>query len=169
VLLLARPRLDLYVTGAVLCGLGEALRIWGCGHLRKNRRVTTTGPYAHLRHPLYVGTLLIVIGLALAAGSVWVLAAVLPAALAITFLYYLPRKDRKEGDRLERRFGEEFRVYREAVPALLPRLRPWPGRGSDRWSFELVLANHEIGSGVAVLVGLGIIAIGFFVDLGIHP
>jgi protein-S-isoprenylcysteine O-methyltransferase Ste14 len=169
VLLLARPRIELYFPGAALCLLGEALRLWGCGHLQKNRRLATTGPYAHLRHPLYAGTVLIVLGLALAAGSLWVVAGVLPLALAITFLYYLPRKERIEADRLERRFGEAFREYRRAVPALLPRLRPWRAGGRDRWRFDRVRENREIASGVSVLAGLAIIGAQFFLEIEVLP
>src|SRR3954464_15635836 len=42
--------------GAAVGALGEALRIWAAGHLEKGREVTTTGPYAFTRHPLYLGS-----------------------------------------------------------------------------------------------------------------
>ena len=62
------PRVPTFVVGSALALLGIAVRVWGCGHLQKNRLVVTSGPYAHVQHPLYLGTFLIALGAVLAAG-----------------------------------------------------------------------------------------------------
>ena len=59
VFLLASPTPVLFAVGASLALLGECLRVWACGHLRKNQAVIQSGPYAHVKNPLYLGTFLI--------------------------------------------------------------------------------------------------------------
>ncbi len=145
--------------GLVLAGV--ALRVWCAGHLVKTEQLTCGGPYAWIRHPLYLGTLLIAAGLLVAAGgpvAPWGLGLLLP----VFFVYYLPYKERIESARLERRFGERYRAYRASVPALLPLGRRWPPAGLEhvmegggRWSAERFRASSE---GVTVLVAAASLA-----------
>ena len=132
--------------------IGEAIRLWAAGYLHKTRELVTSGPYAHVRHPLYLGTLLIGVGLIVMAGAEVALVG-LPAGLVFFFAYYLPYKDQGEAERLERRFGDAFRAYRDTVPALRPRLRPWrdPARPRARsWRPERLRDNSEISTALAV-------------------
>jgi protein-S-isoprenylcysteine O-methyltransferase Ste14 len=131
----ARPEPGPLAAGVVLATAGAALRVWSLGHLVKTRRLTLGGPYAYLRHPLYAGTLLIGLGFLFAIGgpvAPWAGAVLVP----LFFLYYLPYKDRIESARLERRYGDLYRAYHDAVPALLPRGRRWPPGEPDRPAFD---------------------------------
>lgn len=151
-----------FVAGGSLVALGSVLRTWGAGHLVKNDRLTVTGPYAHLRHPLYAGTLLIGSGFAVIAGgvlSLFLLALLMPWF----FLMYFPRKERIESERLEALYGAQFAGYREAVPALFPSLRAWrPATGQGEafddlartWSRDRYLDNNELGTLIALVAGL---------------
>lgn len=146
--------------GFALAVAGEALRTWGAGHLVKNDRLTVTGPYAYIRHPLYAGTLLIAAGCAAIVGGL-LGALLLVAFFAWFFLDYFPRKDRIEAERLERLYGEEYVRYRARVPALVPRLRA-PRLASaerGRWSGEVYDGNNELGTALALVVGLGLLAV----------
>jgi protein-S-isoprenylcysteine O-methyltransferase Ste14 len=153
VLTFARPSPASLALGALLVAAGEALRLWAAGHLVKTQRLTLSGPYRYLRHPLYAGTLLIGAGFLVAAGPA-VAALALPIGLAFFFGYYLPYKERRESARLARHHGDAFRAWRAAVPALLPRLRSWRGAGAAaagrRWQFARVVANDEIGTALLV-------------------
>lgn len=141
--LLARPTRGLLLAGAVLAAAGEAIRLWAAGHLRKSIRLATSGPYAHTQNPLYLGRLLILTGLGLAARSAWGLNYVAMAAgYLVFFLYYIPRKLRVEGARLERLHGDAYAAYRRSVPILFPSARPFPG-DRERWSFRQMLRNQE--------------------------
>jgi protein-S-isoprenylcysteine O-methyltransferase Ste14 len=152
VLLLAEPSGTSLSVGALLVLAGEALRLWATGHLFKTERLTVSGPYRFLRHPLYAGTLLIVSGLILAAGA-GVARWALPLGLAHFFFYYLPYKERGETRRLQARHGAAFDDYRAAVPAILPRLTPWDAGGSsERWRISQVVENDELGTAVAALL-----------------
>ena len=149
---------------AIVCA-GAGLRSWGAGYLFKNRSLVVAGPYAHLRHPLYAGTLLLGIGFAIAAGP-WGLGLLAAVFLPTFFLYYLPYKDRIESARLEGHYGGAYVAYRASVPALLPRRAPWrqpPGcgdqSGPQRWSWQRFRDNNELATLVAVGSGLGLLAL----------
>jgi protein-S-isoprenylcysteine O-methyltransferase Ste14 len=163
VVVFREPSPEGFVLGVPAIAAGAALRSWGAGHLVKNDVLTTTGPYAHLRHPLYLGTLLVATGFALLLGGIWTLA-VLAAVWPWFAFHYFPRKDRIECARLAALHGEAFARYRAAVPALWPRLRPWrdvthPGpRASDSshscWQLARYSDNNELGTVIAILAAL---------------
>jgi len=152
----ARPTRASVMAGALVAALGEALRLWAAGHLVKTTILVTSGPYAWTRNPLYLGRLLLLTGLGLAATlpHEFNLAA-LATGYAVFFLYYLPRKERVEGDRLQQRHGALYDAYRSAAPTLLPALRRYPGRRAP-WSFALMLCNREplVLAGLVLLFGL---------------
>ena len=155
------PRPAGFIAAAPLIALGLALRSWGAGHLVKNDALTRTGPYAHLRHPLYAGTILIATGFSVLFGGL--LGIGLMALIWPWFAFrYFPRKERTESARLEAIYGNEFKVYRDAVPALWPRLIGWrapstPGQSSpeaQHWMLDRYSDNNELGTLLAVVGGL---------------
>ena len=170
-LLLHRPAQASLWAAVPLLLVGAALRSWGAGHLVKNDDLTTTGPYAHLRHPLYLGTILIGTGFAIALGGA--IGLVVVAVLWPWFAFsYFPRKERAESERLEARYGDRFAAYRASVPALRPRLRPWAeGRASGRseapteWALARYSENNELGTLLAVVGGWS----AFFLRASIAP
>ncbi len=150
--------------GAALCLFGAFWRVWGCGHLRKNQAVISSGPYAHVRNPLYLGTLLNLFGFGLAAGHPVILYGLLPVGLLVFALYYVPKKERVESERLRKRFGAEFDEYHDAVPGYLPQLRAWPKAKQEPMSFALVVENSEVETQILILVGLGVM-VGRFTEV----
>jgi protein-S-isoprenylcysteine O-methyltransferase Ste14 len=62
VLPLARPNKLSLIIGGIIVFAGEGVRVWASGHLIRNQEVTTSGPYAYLRDPLYLGRFLLLIG-----------------------------------------------------------------------------------------------------------
>lgn len=161
VLLSASPTPALFFFGLALALLGVGLRLWACGHLRKNKAVIQSGPYAHVKNPLYLGLFLIVSGALIAACNLadhsrYLLVLLFPFVLGLFFSYYLPRKFAVESDRLRRRFGEEFDRYDAAVPAFVPRLTPFQ-RSTESWSFRLVQENSEVSAALWVLIGFGVV------------
>ena len=62
------PKLSLFIAGSVLVILGIAARMWASGHIKKDKALATDGPYAYVRHPLYVGNLTLGFGFAAASG-----------------------------------------------------------------------------------------------------
>ena len=159
----ADPQQTLVTVGLGMVVVGIAVRIWGCGHLEKNLLVVTTGPYAHVKNPLYLGTLCCMTGFLLAASSTegtgrWILFGLLPIYVLGFYVYYLPRKYRVEKNRLRERFGEAFDRYDGAVNDFLPRARPWHS-GDDRcFRWSLVWSNHEPPMDLLILAVFAAIA-----------
>ena len=148
VLGLAEPTGLSLAVGLSIAAGGEAIRIWAAGHLNKSREVTSSGPYRWCAHPLYLGSSLMGVGVAVASANI--LVAVLVALyLAVT----LTAAIRTEEAFLRRTFGDGYDRYKRG-----------DGRGGadgaagDRrpFSFAQARANREhraiIGLGVAVLL-----------------
>lgn len=146
VLALARPGAESLAAGLTLAVLGEALRIWASGHIEKTERLATGGPYARTRNPLYVGSALLALGVAVAAASPFVMAAV-----AAYFAVFYPAVIREESAFLARRFPEEYAAWARDVPAFLPRLRP-AGPRATRFDWGRVRANREWRTAAALPV-----------------
>jgi protein-S-isoprenylcysteine O-methyltransferase Ste14 len=160
---LARPSRTSFLLGSVLVAAGAVLRFWGAGYLVKNDLLTLAGPYAHLRHPLYAGTLCLALGFGVIASG-WALVLVLGCFLPLFFLYYFPYKERVESARLERRHGSAYTEYRRAVPALLPSLIPFTPADRDaasgaRWSVQRLRDNDETGTMLGIGVALLLLAL----------
>ncbi len=115
-LVLARPTRGSLLVGAPIALLGEALRIWAAGHLEKSREVTSSGPYRWTRHPLYVGSTMLGVGLAIASNNV-VVAAIAIGYLAVT----LTAAARAEEQHLESKFGPAYGDYRRGAAAGIAR------------------------------------------------
>lgn len=141
--------------GAVLFVAGEVLRVWATGHLRKDEVLTISGPYRYVRNPMYLGTLLIVTGLFVAGGDDMLLG----VSLAVFFLYYIPRKERREGRRLLKRFGMDYAQYVVSVSSLVPRLKPYGVADRARFSFQQVLRNNEHQTALSLMVAVAVLVL----------
>src|SRR6266481_1465357 len=137
---LARPPWRSLMQGAIAVVPGLLIRALASGHVRKNESLATSGPYAYTRNPLYLGSLLIGLGFAVAARSWWVGVAL----VVMFFAIYLPVIRDEEG--FLRRTFPEFEEYARRVPRMLPRLRRASvssNETSTGFSFELYLIHRE--------------------------
>jgi protein-S-isoprenylcysteine O-methyltransferase Ste14 len=103
---LARPSGSSLLLGGLVAMLGQAMRVWAAGHLEKGREVTKSGPYRLTRHPLYLGSSLMGIGLAVASRDV-VVAGLIGLYLGITLSIAVRTEERV----LRERFGAEYEAY----------------------------------------------------------
>ena len=142
-----------FIPGAAVLFLGEGLRLWAAGHLRKNKQLTTTGPYSYVKNPLYIGTLLITLGYSAMAMNVYIMV----AGFAWFFIYYAPYKKKQENEKLIGSFGQPWVEFDKAVPDYFPRFSPYPGRGTNRWSFEVVKENSEHETAIGVFIGFAVL------------
>ncbi len=126
------------VAGALLGGIGVALRAWATGHLRKDEALTARGPYRLTRNPLYLGSWLMTMG-CLAAAAPW------PLALAIGALFvgiYWPVM-RAEEAHLGRLFPEDYPAYAARTPLFLPRWRNLGAAWRDGFDGRLYWRHRE--------------------------
>ena len=148
----SRPNQASLIAGIAVSFLGLALRAWAAGCLAKNQELATGGPYAYVRNPLYIGTLLVAAGLAAAARSIG-----LAVLFAVVFLLvYLPVVQLEEQHL--RKLFPQYGAYADAVPALWPRLtRAAVGQPeSFRWS--LYRRNQEYQAAAAWAAGILLLA-----------
>ena len=128
VLVLAAPSQRSIALGLPVAVAGELIRIWAAGHLNKSREVTRSGPYRFVAHPLYLGSSLIGVGLAIGSGSVAVVVLV-----AVYLLVTLTAAIRSEEAFLREKFGGAYDDYRTA--RVVDRER--------RFSWRQAMANRE--------------------------
>lgn len=127
---------ELYVTGVGIAGAGILIRLWASGHVKKNRELATDGPYAYVRHPLYVGNILILTGFTVASQLWWAF----PVTALLMWFYY-PTAIDYEDLKLKRMFGDQWQAWAHETRALVPRFR---GRGFSfgGWSLKQSLIDN---------------------------
>ncbi len=161
-LVFARPTPQWMLASLALVVPGLWLRGYAAGYVKKNAELTRTGPYAHTRNPLYLGSMLIAFGFAVAAGRIW-LAALLAALFA---LIYVPTIRSEEA--FLRATFPGFDAYAQQVPRLFPRLTParFPGEqaGLGHFSRERYLHHREYNAamGAAAIYALLAVRMLFF-------
>jgi protein-S-isoprenylcysteine O-methyltransferase Ste14 len=133
---LARPTVQSILIGAALVIPGLVIRAVASGQLKKNEQLATGGPYAYTRNPLYLGSLILAIGFALASRSWWIGAGI----VVLFFAIYLP-VIRAEEVFLQERFPE-FEEYSRQVPRLFPRVRS-SGANRGAFSWDLYWKHRE--------------------------
>ena len=148
-LLVARPTQLTLAVGGAIAFVGVLVRAWASGHISKNERLATTGPYAHTRNPLYFGSFLIAAGFAIAAH--W---ALLLLVVAFFVLIYAPTMQRERAN-ISGRFPEAYEAYAANVPAFVPRPTPWKATHPDDgggFSLELYMKHGEWKAGLTYLL-----------------
>lgn len=124
-IILAKPDARSLAVGGAVALVGLGVRAWASGHIRKNDKLAVSGPYAHTRNPLYLGSFILGIGFTIAASSSLWLFGALGGLFALLFLgIYIPVM-RVEASTLAGLFGEDYRRYAASVPLLFPRLTPY--------------------------------------------
>ncbi|MBA2687272.1 MAG: isoprenylcysteine carboxylmethyltransferase family protein [Gemmatimonadaceae bacterium] len=160
-LVLARPTLMSLALGIPVAFVGVLVRGWASGHISKNEKLATGGPYAHTRNPLYFGSFLIAAGFALAVH--W---SMLLLVIAFFVMIYAPTMEREKAN-ISGRFPEAYDEYSTHVPAFVPRVVPWKPADQDpnRFSLALYMKHGEWKAGltfVLVTVWLYLRASGIF-------
>lgn len=151
-LALARPTPVTLAAGAIIAAAGLAVRGWAAGHIRKYETLAVTGPYAHTRNPLYLGSFLLALGFTVATGVWWL--GLLAAALFLGIYYPVMRVE--EAD-LRRAFGQEFEEFAVNVPLFVPRLTPWKKSGVA-FDFGLYCKHREYQAAIGATLGLAALA-----------
>ncbi|MFY9558182.1 MAG: isoprenylcysteine carboxylmethyltransferase family protein, partial [Blastocatellia bacterium] len=139
-LISAKPTGGSLAAGLFVAVIGLAIRGWASGHLKKNQELTISGPYAHTRNPLYLGTFLLGMGVAVGGGTPWFVAVFAVAYLAI----YLPVMI-AEADTMRALFAEEYEDYRKQVPLFVPRFTPYGAHSSSSYAAQLKRSPWRAG------------------------
>ena len=131
---------------------GLLLRALASGHVQKDKQLTTSGPYAYTRNPLYLGSLMMATGFAIAARSWWVVAIML-----LTFaLIYVPVIAGEE--RYLRQTFPEYEEYARRVPRMFPRLTPF-GTQQSAYSSARYWKHREYQASIGCAAILAILIV----------
>ena len=151
----ARPDWTSLVLGGVVAAIGVFVRATASGHVKKNEELATTGPYACCRNPLYLGSIIIAVGFAIAARDVWV-------AVGIVVLFtviYVPVIRSEEAFLLGH--FESYDDYARRVPRLLPRTLRMSGL-TTAFSRELYLQHREYNALIGAAAMLAALVVKMF-------
>jgi len=142
----ARPAWAWIAAGGVLVMIGLVIRAAASGHIKKNRELTTAGPYAYSRNPLYLGSILIALGFVVAARNAWIAA----GAALMFIIIYVPVVMAEE--KYLRSIFADYDQYAAHVPRFFPRLTAYKSGEAGGYSRELYMKHREyqaaLGSGL---------------------
>jgi protein-S-isoprenylcysteine O-methyltransferase Ste14 len=142
--ILARPTWESWSAGFLVATLGECVRIWAAGHLEKGREVTRSGPYRFFGHPLYAGSMVIAIGIAMAARGA------LPALLAGLYMgVTVAAAIQVEEAQLRETFGTAYDDYQASRASPMDR----------RFSFWRAMRNREHRTVAGLVLGFALLAL----------
>jgi protein-S-isoprenylcysteine O-methyltransferase Ste14 len=133
----AHPSAASLASSLLLVVPGLLLRAYASGYVKKNAELTTTGPYAYTRNPLYLGSILIAFGFATASRNLWIV-----LLLAVLFLLIYGPTIYAEEQFLRSTFSE-FESYARRVPRLFPRFTPAGTSGGGSFSGALYRQHRE--------------------------
>jgi len=134
-LVAGRPSAATILAGVPLLLLGIAMHLWAKGCLHQEQEVTTSGPYRYVRHPFYLGNLLLDAATALMSGSA-LLMSIFPFWWTAV---YIPVMQREEAT-MAGLFGDRYHAYARRVPLLFPIARPIPAGSGFSWRNPNILA-----------------------------
>jgi protein-S-isoprenylcysteine O-methyltransferase Ste14 len=143
-LVLAHPTPRAWWIGLAIAACGEVIRIWAAGHLEKGREITRSGPYRWARHPLYLGSSIVAVGVVVASRSV-VLAIVATIYMGSTIAAAI----RMEEAFLTTRFGDGYDRYRASLADPMPR----------RFSAARAIRNREYRAAAGLAAGFALLAL----------
>ncbi|HEV2102327.1 MAG TPA: methyltransferase [Candidatus Acidoferrum sp.] len=148
VLYFSRPAPCPILIGAAVGLLGLAMRAYAAGYLHKQAVLTTTGPYARTRNPLYFGSSILALGAAIAMNS-WLSAALLLLYFALVYTLVM----RREEIELRGHHGAAFDAYANSVPLFFPRLTApkQPAAVASSFSWSQYRKNHEYQAALGFL------------------
>jgi protein-S-isoprenylcysteine O-methyltransferase Ste14 len=148
VLWLSWPTPRSILIGACVGLFGLAMRAYAAGFLHKQELLTTTGPYAHTRNPLYFASAILTLGAAIAMNS-WASAILLLFYFALVYTFVM----RREEIELRGHHGAAFDAYAQAVPLFFPRLTPakQDPKTAAAFSWEQYRKNHEYQAALGFL------------------
>jgi protein-S-isoprenylcysteine O-methyltransferase Ste14 len=149
VLWFSQPTPKSILVGGIVGVFGLWLRAYAAGYLHKQEVLTVTGPYAHTRNPLYLGSAILALGAAIGTRS-WISLAILLSYFGVFYFMVMRREERE----LLARHGASFEQYACAVPLFFPRLTAAraSGESSSSFSFAQYKKNHEWQAAIGFLL-----------------
>lgn len=149
----------LYV-GMVVTLFGEYFQLWAASQLKKDKVLSSSGPYAHVRNPMYFGRFHVLLGFTFMIQNY-----ILIGIYVLVFAYYVSTRVGREEARLREIFGEDYINYCKEVPRFFPRFKAYSKTSGKTWQWSQIVANHEYLNLVAIIFVYAVIML----KLAMHP
>ena len=136
----ANPDIGSVSIGLALVVVGQVFRIYAAGYIFKNKQLASTGPYSLVRHPLYLGNFIILIGFTIASANLYV-----AAVVVLFFLIWYPAAIAYEDSKLENIFGDDWRAWSKNIRAIIPGRVRWSDLKASGWdTYQSLIRNGEL-------------------------
>ncbi len=143
--------------------VGEFIQLWAASQLKKNTVLATSGPYAHVRNPMYFGRFFVLLGFVTMVQQAWYTETqfygipTIAAVFIVAFVLYVVSRVGREEARLRSIFGKDYDDYCTHVGRFLPSIRPYSKTARQRLQWSQIVANHEYLNLIAVLFVYGLV------------
>ena len=136
----AKPDIGTVSIGLALVVVGQVFRIYAAGYIFKNKQLASTGPYSLVRHPLYLGNFIILIGFTIASANLYV-----AAVVVLFFLVWYPAAIAYEDSKLENIFEDEWREWSKNIRAITPGRFRFADLKASGWdTYQSLIRNGEL-------------------------
>jgi protein-S-isoprenylcysteine O-methyltransferase Ste14 len=163
----ARPTLQTLIVGLLIVLIGEGIRLWGASIIGSETRTTgqvggtyliTTGPFAYVRNPLYLGNLFLYLGIGIMSNALFPWFVIVAVALFFIQYYLIVTL---EEEYLAKTFGLAFEEYVGRVRRFVPHLRKYHASSGTRiiGDFERGLRSEKRTLQALVLISLGLVVL----------
>lgn len=145
-------RMEFFLIGLPVCILGEAIQMWATSHLHKDQKLTISGPYSHIRNPMYFGRFFVGLGLFIMTANPY-----LVGLYILAYVVYVYSRVGREEKRLQGIFGEPYINYCSEINRFFPKLKPYSRSEDRKASWKQMCVNHEQLVAIGVAAGLAAI------------
>jgi protein-S-isoprenylcysteine O-methyltransferase Ste14 len=137
-IILSEPNFFSMLGGVIITAAGLILRAWACGHLRKEKELTTTGPYSYTRNPLYLGNMIIGIGVVVGSRSLWIL-----CYFILYFLIFYSIAVRKEKEKMKKLYPDQYNEFSQKVSLFFPSFKSAYPYKKNSFNWDFYKTNRE--------------------------
>jgi hypothetical protein len=140
--------------GMLVAALGEAIQVWSASHLKKDKELVTSGPYAYVRNPMYFGRFFVGLGIMLMIKNPFV-----TCVYVVLFVVYAALRVDQEEARLAGYFGDAYSEYCREVRKFLPHLTPYSRSSVTGAQWERFANNHEYRNVIGLLFMFAVVCV----------
>lgn len=136
-----------FLIGLPIIIFGELVQMWATSHLHKDQKLTISGPYSHIRNPMYFGRFFVGLGLFIMIGNIYVV-----GIYVVAYAVYVYSRVGREEKRLQGIFGDPYIHYCSEINRFFPKIKPYSRSENRRASWKQVCVNHEqiVALGIAL-------------------
>ena len=133
--------------------IGELIQMWATSHLHKDTKFTISGPYSHVRNPMYFGRFFVGLGVFM---MTWSAGPYYLIGYVVLYMIYGNLRVKREERRLCEIFAPHYQEYCSEIRRWIPRLKPYSKSEDRRAKWSQVRANHEqiVALGIAIVMVL---------------